>query len=68
MAKKKATLEVEFERTDDTTKRLPTRAEMTQWMLAALAVPATFACVLWDLKRAMSSIRPTAAKTTPRMS
>ena len=44
MAKKKATLEVEFERTDDTTKRLPTRAEMTQWMLAALSVPAAF-CV-----------------------
>lgn len=44
MAKKKATLEVEFERTDDTTKRLPTRAEMTQWILAALSVPAAF-CV-----------------------
>ena len=44
MAKKKITLEIEFERTDDTSKRLPTRADMTQWVLAALSVPARF-CV-----------------------
>lgn len=44
MAKKKITLEIEFERTDDTSKRLPTRAEMTHWVLAALSVPAKF-CV-----------------------
>ena len=44
MAKRKITLEIEFERTDDTSKRLPTRAEMTQWVLAALSVPAQF-CV-----------------------
>lgn len=41
---KSITLEVNFERTDDTSRRLPTRAEMTQWMRAALAVPAEF-CV-----------------------
>lgn len=29
MAKKKITLEIEFERTDDTSKRLPTREGMT---------------------------------------
>lgn len=28
MAKKKITLEIEFERTDDTSKRLPTREDM----------------------------------------
>ena len=44
MTKKKITLEIEFERTDDTSKRLPTRADMTQWVLAALSVPAQF-CV-----------------------
>lgn len=44
MAKKKITLEIEFERTDDTSKRLPTRADMTQWVLAALSIPAQF-CV-----------------------
>ena len=44
MAKKKITLEIEFERTDNTSRRLPTRAEMTQWVLAALFVPAQF-CV-----------------------
>lgn len=42
--KKKIAIEVSFERTDDTSRRLPTRAEMTQWMLAALSVPAEF-CV-----------------------
>lgn len=36
--------EIEFERTDDTSKRLPTRSEMTQWVQAALSVPAQF-CV-----------------------
>lgn len=41
---KSITLEVNFERTDDTSRRLPTRAEMTQWMRAALSVPAEF-CV-----------------------
>ncbi len=41
---KTITLEVNFERTDDTSRRLPTRAEMSQWMRAALAVPAEF-CV-----------------------
>lgn len=41
---KSITLDVNFERTDDTSRRLPTRAEMTQWMRAALAVPAEF-CV-----------------------
>lgn len=44
MAKKKLTLEITFERTDDTSRRLPTRAEMTQWVQAALEVPANF-CV-----------------------
>lgn len=44
MARKKITLEIEFERTDNTSRRLPTRAEMTQWVLAALSVPAQF-CV-----------------------
>lgn len=29
MAMKKMTLEIEFERTDDTSKRLPTREDMT---------------------------------------
>ncbi len=29
MAKKKITLEIEFERTDDTSKRLPTWEDMT---------------------------------------
>lgn len=41
---KSITLEVNFERTDDTSRRLPTRVEMTQWMRAALSVPAEF-CV-----------------------
>lgn len=41
---KKIALEVSFERTDDTSRRLPTRAEMTQWIQAALSVPAEF-CV-----------------------
>lgn len=41
---KSITLEVNFERTDDTSRRLPARAEMTQWMRAALSVPAEF-CV-----------------------
>ncbi len=41
---KKITLDVEFERTDDTAKRLPTRADMRAWMTAALSVPAAF-CV-----------------------
>ena len=44
MAKKKITLEIEFERTDDTSKRLPTRADMTRWVQAALSVSAQF-CV-----------------------
>ena len=44
MAKKKLTLDITFERTDDTSRRLPTRAEMTQWVQAALEVPANF-CV-----------------------
>ncbi len=44
MAKKKLTLDITFERTDDTSRRLPTRAEMTQWVKAALEVPANF-CV-----------------------
>lgn len=44
MAKKKITLEIEFERADDTSKRLPPRAEMRKWVLAALSVPAQF-CV-----------------------
>lgn len=41
---KSITLDVNFERTDDTSRRLPTRVEMTQWMRAALSVPAEF-CV-----------------------
>lgn len=41
---KSITLEVNFERTDDTSRRLPTRVEMTQWMRAALSVSAEF-CV-----------------------
>ncbi len=43
MAKKKQvnTLTVTFERTDDTSKRLPTRAEMTEWMRAAIDRPVT---------------------------
>lgn len=41
---KKITLDVQFERTDDTARRLPTRADMRQWLFAALAVPAEF-CV-----------------------
>lgn len=41
---KKITLEIEFERTDDTKRRLPTRADMTRWMRAALDAPASF-CV-----------------------
>lgn len=40
MAKKKITLKIEFERADDTSKRLPTRADMERWVQAALAVPA----------------------------
>ena len=44
MTKKKITLEIEFERTDDTSKRLPTRADMTRWVQAALSVSAKF-CV-----------------------
>lgn len=44
MAKKKLALEITFERTDDTSRRLPTRADMTQWVKAALEVPANF-CV-----------------------
>ncbi len=44
MKKMNKTCEIEFERTDDTSKRLPTRADMTQWVLATLAVPAQF-CV-----------------------
>ena len=44
MAKKKAqtnTITVTFERADDTSKRLPTHAEMTEWMLAAIDRPVT---------------------------
>ena len=41
---KKITLDVEFERPDDTAKRLPPRADMRAWMTAALSVPAAF-CV-----------------------
>lgn len=44
MAKKKLTLNITFERTDDTSRRLPTRADMTLWVKAALEVPANF-CV-----------------------
>ena len=44
MAKKKLTLDITFERTDDTSRRLPTRADMTQWVKAALEVPANI-CV-----------------------
>lgn len=44
MAKKKLALEITFERTDDTSRRLPARAEMTQWVKAALEVPANL-CV-----------------------
>ena len=44
MAKKKLTLEITFERTDDTSRRLPTRAEMMRWVKAALKVPANL-CV-----------------------
>lgn len=39
---KKITLDVTFERTDDTSRRLPTRADMTTWLKAALKVPAVF--------------------------
>ncbi len=38
---KQHTISVTFERTDDTSKRLPTRAEMTQWMQAATDRPVT---------------------------
>lgn len=44
MTKKKAhpyTITVTFERTDDTKKRLPTHAEMTEWMLVAIDRPVT---------------------------
>ena len=44
MAKKKLTLDITFERTDDTSRRLPTRADMTQWVKAALGGSANF-CV-----------------------
>lgn len=44
MAKKKLTLNITFERTDDTSRRLPTRADMTLWVKAALSVSASF-CV-----------------------